>query len=84
MQKGIIRKEGQHEQKEKMTQTWLTDGKRGSNENQTWMVTLIDKGVWNVVKFILKGFVLIKAYLTFCSNKLVLKTSYQHFNTFCT
>lgn len=123
--------------------------REAANESQTRLVTLIDKGRWNVVEFFGKvivvragvrggergcagargtrkracagggspapdipsllmwkrdwerahcaadlknacdwhtnqGFVLIEAYLTYCSNKLVLKASYPYLNTSCT
>lgn len=37
-----------------MTQTHVRDGKKGSNESQRWLVTVIDKRVWNVVMLTLE------------------------------
>lgn len=50
MQKGRTRKGRSHKQEYKETQTWLTSGKGGSNETQTWSVTLIDDGMFISVR----------------------------------
>ena len=40
-----LRKGGSHKREHTKTQTWLTNNKGGSSKNQTWSVTLIDKGM---------------------------------------